>query len=424
MSSIAARVRSQKLKSLPIGRLRKLNMSLTLLLDLDDTLLDTNMEAFVPTYFQALAKHLNGRVQADAMLAALTSGTRLMLASEDPTRTLQQVFDAEFYPKLGLPKQEINSAIEDFYDRIFPTLQVVTRQRPGARDLVDWALEKGYHIAIATDPVFPMKATYHRIRWAGLEPERFDLVSSYETFHFSKTHPAYFAEMLGRLGWPDRPVLMVGNDGERDLVPAQRLGLPTYFVDGQHATLPTSGIDVSRRGSLIDLRHWLESTDVAALEPSFKTTQSILAVLASTPAVLQTLVAGLNPTSWTHEPTPDDWAIIELVCHLRDTEREMHHAQIRTLLEETQPFVPRPDAAVWAKQRKYLNEDGPSAARDFATARLETLSKLKSLSPEIWARTGRHAIFGPTNFTEVVGFMADHDRMHVQQAWNTLAALA
>lgn len=112
--------------------------------------------------------------------------------------------------------------------------------------------------------------------------------------------------------------------------------------------------------------------------------------------------------------------MIEIVAHLRDTEREVHHAQLRTLLEESQPFVTRPDAAVWAKQRKYLDEDGQQATADFATARKQTLRELKKFTSEHWTRPARHAIFGPTNFTEVVGFMADHDRLHVQQAWRTL----
>lgn len=397
-------------------------MTFTLLLDLDDTLLDTNMDAFVPAYFQALAKQLKGYIQPEIMLSALMSGTQLMLANEDPARTLQEVFETDFYPKLGIPKEQLSDAIEDFYDHVFPSLESVTKRRAGARELVEWALAKGYRLAIATDPLFPHKATYHRVRWAGLDPKRFDLISSFESFHFSKSHPAYFAEILGRLGWPDDPVLMVGNDAERDLAPAQKLGLPTYHIGS--APVSKSGPEADRRGDLVSLRTWLESADLAALEPSFKTTDTILAIMLSTPAVLQSLSSGLNVDTWSHEPTLDDWAMIELVCHLRDTEREVHHMQIKTLLEDSQPFVPRPDAAVWAKQRKYLKEDGPAALRDFTSARLETLKRLKNLGSDIWTRPARHAIFGPTNFMEVVGFMADHDRMHVQQAWSTLKALS
>ena len=58
-------------------------MTLTLLLDLDDTLLETNMGAFIPAYFQALSKHLANYVQPEKMLPALMKGTELMLASEE-----------------------------------------------------------------------------------------------------------------------------------------------------------------------------------------------------------------------------------------------------------------------------------------------------------------------------------------------------
>jgi DinB family protein len=85
--------------------------------------------------------------------------------------------------------------------------------------------------------------------------------------------------------------------------------------------------------------------------------------------------------------------------------------------------VPRPDAAVWAKQRRYLAEDGPAAVQEFSAARLAALQHLSGVPDAEWAKPARHAIFGPSNFLEVVGFMAQHDRLHLQQAWNTLNAL-
>ena len=387
-------------------------MTLTLLLDLDDTLLDTHMDAFIPAYFQALSKHLAEYVQPEKMLPALMQGTQLMLASDDPARTLQEVFEAYFYPKLGIPKEQLTPVIEKFYDEVFPSIGVVTTKREGAVELVDWAFTRGYRLAVATDPLFPLKAVHHRIRWAGLDPERFELISSFETFHFSKSHPAYFAEVLGRLGWPNEPVLMVGNDVERDLKPAQSLGLKTYHVGDRSA--PEAG----RGGSLSDLRSWLESADLASLEPSMQTPSAILAVMSSTPAVLQSLVASVSGSSWPRKPIADEWALVEVICHLRDTEREIHQMQVNTLLEEDEPFIPRPDSSVWAKERNYLEEDGFAALREFTSARVAMLARIKKLDDAVWEQKARHAIFGPTHFQEVIGFMADHDRMHIQQAWN------
>jgi FMN phosphatase YigB (HAD superfamily) len=395
-------------------------MSLTLLLDLDDTLLDTNVDVFTPAYLQALVKQFNGYAEPDVIFRALATGTGLMNQSLDSTRTLKEIFDASFFAELGVPQQTLQEVIEDFYDRVFPTLSVHTRQRADAAPFVAWAISQGYRVAIATDPLLPRQATHQRVLWAGIDPETVELITTYEHFHFSKTYPAYFAEVVGQLGWPEGPILMVGNDIVRDLLPAHQLGLPTYLIDGDPASAPEY---VVGQGSLADLRPWLESVNLAALEPDFNTPAAIQAIMTSTPAVLQTLTSGLSDEQWRHEPTRQDWAMNEIVCHLRDTEREIHQIQIRLLMERAGAFIPRPENAVWANEREYLNVHGPSALGEFAAARLENLKALKEQNGEMWSRKARHAIFGPTSFLEVVGFIANHDRLHIQQAWKTLRSL-
>jgi hypothetical protein len=93
------------------------------------------------------------------------------------------------------------------------------------------------------------------------------------------------------------------------------------------------------------------------------------------------------------------------------------------MMQKEGAFLPRPDSAVWANEREYWNVDGKAALSEFALARSESLKNLKGLDDNTWARSARHAIFGPTNFLEVVSFMADHDRLHVQQAWKTLKSV-
>jgi FMN phosphatase YigB (HAD superfamily) len=393
-------------------------MTLTLLLDLDDTLLNTNLSAFIPAYFQALSKELAPHVAPDIMVRALLSGTHLMNESDDFSRPLQEVFDSVFFPQLNVSRNEIETAIDNFYDTIFPTLGGLTSQISDAKVFVNWATAKGYRIAIATDPLFPRKATFHRLRWAGFDPQQFELISTYEQFHFTKTHPAYYAEILGRMGWPEGPVLMVGNDLERDIAPAKKLGLATFHVDVESAA--SLGKDAEPRGSLSDLIGWLDSVDPSSLMPSFKTMDSMLALIAATPAVLNGILCGMEAGAWPRKVARDEWSLTELVCHMRDTEREIHHMQIGLFKEQNEPFIPRPDTSVWASQRDYLHEDGVLALKEFNEARRETLNLLKNIPAEDWNRKARHAIFGPTNFLEVISFFADHDRMHIQQAWSTL----
>ena len=63
------------------------------------------------------------------------------------------------------------------------------------------------------------------------------------------------------------------------------------------------------------------------------------------------------------------------------------------------------------------------ALAEFAKARIRNVEIIRDLDPSVWGRKARHAIFGPTNFLEVVSFIADHDKAHIQQVRKTLKAI-
>jgi len=405
-------------------------MNLTLLLDLDDTLLDSSTDIFLPAYFQALSDFLADQVAPDVMLSALMAGTRKMMANTDPSRTLQQVFDADFFPKLGVAREMLQPRIDRFYEEVFPTLGFLTASRPEAVMLVGWALAQGIRLAVSTNPLFPLAAIHHRMRWAGLPPEDvpFVVVSAYEDFHFSKPNPAYFAEVLGRMGWPDGPVVMVGDDPERDLVGSHVLGLPTYWINTSDA-VPPDGIDLAGRGSIGDLRPWLEGTDLSTLEPAFSSPEALIALMLSTPAAISGLLPPLSKREQaerpdlTRRPVFNEWSLTEIICHLRDTETEVNLARLHMLLELDEPFIPARVTSAWAEERDYNSQDIVQALRDFTSARMQTVDVLRGLTDE-WGRKARHAIFGPTDLQELVKFMVEHDKLHIRQIWSTLEQVA
>jgi FMN phosphatase YigB (HAD superfamily) len=391
-------------------------MKLTLLLDLDGTLLDTNLDAFIPAYFQKLAAHMSARIPPETLVKTLMVGTRAMMTNENPAITLKSAFDQNFYPHLGFTHDELVPDLNQFYDEVFPSLRGITQPIPGAVELIEWAFAAGHRVVIATSPLFPRKAVHHRLRWAGLPPEKypFALISSYEHFHFLKPHPAYFAEVLGRLGWPEDPVVMVGNDVEQDLQPAAALGLATYHsLD----TSTADGFFSTGRGLLSELRPWLERTDPATLAPVYSTPAALLAILRATPAVLAGLLEPLAPAALMRRPADGEWAINEILCHMRDVEREVDQPRIRQILGEEEPFIPGQMTDEWAEERDYVKQDAFASLRDFTSARLETLEILDGLAPAQWSRKARHAIFGPTSLRELVSFNAEHDRIHIQQLY-------
>ena len=212
-------------------------MTFTLLLDLDDTLLDSDMDKFIPVYFHKLGEAMADYVAPEKMLQFLMLGTNAMIENDTPVETLEKVFERKFYPNLEIERDILDPIIADFYEKIFPTLSFLTKVRPEAVDLVEWAFSRGYKVTISTNPLFPKAAVDWRLRWAGLAPEKypFEVISSFEKFHFSKPNPAYFAEVLGRIGWDEGPVLVVGDDPERDLRAAQELGLAAYWIADDEA---------------------------------------------------------------------------------------------------------------------------------------------------------------------------------------------
>ena len=391
-------------------------MTLTLLLDLDDTLLSNSMESFLPGYLHELARSLASYADVRKIAPELMAATSMMLVNQQPDRTLEEVFDSSFYPALGIQKKQVAQAIDSFYAQDFPHLSKLTAARPQAICLVEEALARGYRVAIATAPLFPRTAILERLRWAGLSSDRyaFALVPDYSSFHFAKPNPAYFAEFLAQLGWPDGPVLMVGDDYAADICGAQALGLPVFWVKNGRDASENNQNHVPQ-GEIEDLLDWIDQQPEHKLKPHYNQPQSLCAILRATPAALSTLSQNL-PGRVQHERSlPHDWAPIEIICHLRDVENEINLPRLEQSLNEDNPFIAARDAEQWAESRKYLEQDNRQALTDFARSRTQLVNQLETLQPQDWQRSVRHAIFGPTTLLELVQFMADHDRLHIQQ---------
>jgi HAD superfamily hydrolase (TIGR01549 family) len=257
--------------------------ALTLLLDLDDTLLDNSMDTFLPAYFQAIGKHLSHIVPPDKLLPLLLSATREMVENNRSDHSLKQVFDQAFYPALAAQPEEVQESIDSFYSNVFPTLRSLTQPRPEAVALIREAVKRKYRLVLATSPLFPRTAIVQRVSWAGLSPEDFSLIPSYETNYFTKPNPAYFAELLAYLGWPEGPVVMVGDDYFNDILPAQKAGITTYWVSPEPWAVPEdSGVE-SANGELGGLLEWLDSISEEQLQPDLDQPDAILAILRAIP---------------------------------------------------------------------------------------------------------------------------------------------
>lgn len=400
-------------------------MTLTLLLDLDDTLLDNDIHQFLPHYLKALGIQLSTHVPPDKMARELLAATEGMIQNGYPDQTLEKAFDSRFYPRIGVPKDKLSALLTDFYENRFPELEGLTKPRPAAVDMVRSAFRRGFTVAIATNPLFPLRAIQHRLAWANLPVETypFTLVTSFEKNHFAKPNPAFYAECMALLGWPEQPAVMVGNSLADDLIPAGILNIPGFWLSSSAETLSENLPIRSRKGSLEQIGPWLEEILASGVQPAFETIPAILAVLKSSPAALDTFSRDFSGEQWNSRPQPGEWCFTEIICHLRDSDREIHLPRMERILAEENVFVSAVNADIWSETRRYCEEDGPRALQGFTDSRIELIRKLENLSPQEWESPARHAIFGPTSLKELMSFIAQHDRTHIQQALQTMRSV-
>ena len=379
-----------------------------LLVDLDDTLLDNDISQFLPAYFQLLGESFRDRAEPAVVLQHLLRATKRMMENTDPLRTLKEAFDPTFYPALGWDYESSRPEVEAFYRDVFPGLRRLTAPRPAAVDFVESARRLGLGIVIATNPLMPEPAVRHRLDWAGLprSSHSFDLVTTYESFHFAKPDPAYFGEILGRMGWRPGEAVMVGNDPEDDLKPALTVGMSVFRVGtGTDGDVP--------QGDLAAASEWLERR--AATPPVYAapTPEGVIGRLRGQLAALDHFTRHLEPSWWNRRSNPSSRSPVEIVCHLRDVEAEVTLPHVELIRREANPFLPSPDTGEWVRERNYAAESGPLAFAKLAELRGLLLSQLTSLTPEEWARPARHALLGPTTLAEVFSTSAEHELVHL-----------
>jgi len=230
-----------------------------LLLDMDDTLLLNDWDTFSSHYYRLLTDHVAHLTTRDAFMTALYSGTRAMVANDGSGPSNQDLFLRRFLPHFPECRDEMLSALDQFYGEVFDDLRVWTGQDPAARQMVEAARRHDLQIAIATQPVFPLSAILARLRWAGVshEQHQFDYVACYEEARACKPHPHYFLTICQHLRRAPEECLMVGDSIDADL-PAAECGLRTFWVE-RHPPADGARIRCDARGLLPDLIALIET---------------------------------------------------------------------------------------------------------------------------------------------------------------------
>ena len=201
----------------------------TILFDLDGTLLPMDQDAFVKAYIGLLCRSLAPHGYDPKQLSAgLMQGIEAMYKN-DGRCTNEEAFWLAFTAVVGERARKDIPLFDAFYRTEFAGAKIACGFDPRAKETVNALKAMGYRVALATNPLFPAVATHSRIRWAGLETEDFELVTTYENSSFCKPNPAYYLEVASRLGVKPEECLMVGNDAHEDTA-AQMTGMQVFLL--------------------------------------------------------------------------------------------------------------------------------------------------------------------------------------------------
>jgi HAD superfamily hydrolase (TIGR01549 family) len=239
----------------------------TVLFDLDDTLLENDMDRFLPPYFALCGEFGQQYLPGDEFIRALLTASRAMVKNVDPTTTNNEVFWARFIELTGLDHELVEEGFKNFYRQEFEQLREVTRRTPLAAQVVQWCFDQNLDVVIATNPMFPRRAVEARLSWAGVPVSKYPyaLVTTIENMHATKPNQAYYRQILDSVGCRADEALMVGDSGRNDIEPAVNLGLFTYWIQLPEAELP-DGVKPTAQGTLKELVDRLSDGWLSALE--------------------------------------------------------------------------------------------------------------------------------------------------------------
>lgn len=227
------------------------------LFDLDGTLVPMDQDVFVGDYFRRISTKLaNFGYEPKQLIKTIWQGTSAMIKNNGEKSNEDMFWDVavSVYGERVLADKPL---FDEFYETEFDSVKAVCGYNPQAKETVLKLKNKGYEVALATNPIFPERATRWRINWAGLEPRDFEFYTTYENINCCKPNPKYFLEVARRIGVLPEECLMVGNDVSDDMV-AANVGMKVFLITDCLINSKDEDISKYPSGSFNELLNYIE----------------------------------------------------------------------------------------------------------------------------------------------------------------------
>ena len=124
-----------------------------------------------------------------------------------------------------------------------------------------------------------------------------------------------------------------------------------------------------------------------AMKPGKMETTTLLDAYLSGPGILGAAVTGVSREQLVLRPVAGRWSVLEVVCHLADTDANIAH-RIKRVLSEERPVFDRVKPDLMLAALAYHDRDVEEELRVFDLTRRQIGRILRASPPEAWERTG------------------------------------
>ena len=231
---------------------RDIIMIKNIFFDLDGTLLPLDMQKFMSLYFKSITESVCPYVPLDPQTVekAILAGLDAMYKNNGEITNKMRFWNTVAtvtYPRIvdSIP------IFNGYYENEFLLTKEATATNPLSAEIVEILKKKGYKLVVATNPFFPKIGTVRRVKWAGVNEEDFEYITTYENSKYSKPNPKYFTETCISANCRPEETLMVGNDVEEDMS-AKKVGLDTYLVTDCLVNRKNEDISAYKHGTMKD----------------------------------------------------------------------------------------------------------------------------------------------------------------------------
>ena len=231
-------------------------MVTTILFDLDATLLPMEPEMLLKADLRGIGIRLQNYGYDPRMVGKAFDRAIHAMIDNDGKNTNESVFWNCFRETLGSKVEKDIPLVEEIYYSEFQKLKQFCGFDPRASQCLAALKDSGYRLILATNPFFPVSIIHSRIRWAGIDPEIFEYITSFVNSSYCKPNPWYYREILDKRNLSAEECLMVGNDVTEDMV-AEKVGIKTFLMTDHLLNKENRDIDQWPHGSFPELMNFI-----------------------------------------------------------------------------------------------------------------------------------------------------------------------